>query len=83
MQPDERDAVTDADGVLVVEVPALLAGVRIDRAVAMLANVSRAVATGLVVSGRVLVDDVPATIGRNTLKEGSILHDWAARSGGE
>ena len=42
------------DGVLVVEVPALLAGVRIDRAVAMLANVSRAVATGLVVSGRVL-----------------------------
>ncbi len=82
MQPDERDAVTDADGVLVVEVPALLAGVRIDRAVAMLANVSRAVATGLVVSGRVLVDDVPATIGRNTLKEGSILTIGLPEAGG-
>ena len=36
---------------LVVEVPPLLAGVRVDRAVAMLANVSRAVATGLIAAG--------------------------------
>ncbi len=61
------------DQVLVVEVPPLLAGVRIDRAVAMLANVSRTVATGLIVSGRVLVDDVVVTVGRNALKEGATL----------
>ena len=42
---------SDADGLLVVEVPPLLAGVRVDRAVAMLANVSRAVATGLIAVG--------------------------------
>ncbi len=47
-------------------------------------------ATGLVVSGRVLVDDVPATIGRTALKEGSVLtiallepggHDVEAEAG--
>ncbi len=59
--------------VLVIEVPPLLAGVRIDRAVAMLANVSRTVATGLIVSGQVLVDDVVVTVGRNALKEGATL----------
>ncbi len=73
---------TEADGVLVVEVPALLAGVRIDRAVAMLANISRSAATELVVSGRVLVDDVAATIGRNALKEGSVLTIALLEQGG-
>jgi 23S rRNA pseudouridine1911/1915/1917 synthase len=58
---------------LVVEVPSLLAGVRIDRAVAMLANVSRAVAAGLIASGQVLVDGIPVTIGRHALKEGATL----------
>jgi 23S rRNA pseudouridine1911/1915/1917 synthase len=58
---------------LVVEVPSLLAGVRVDRAVAMLANVSRAVAAGLITSGQVLVDGIPVTIGRNALKEGATL----------
>ena len=73
---------SEPEGVLVVEVPALLAGVRIDRAVAMLANVSRAVATELIVSGRVRVDDSPATIGRNALKEGSILTIALPEAGG-
>jgi 23S rRNA pseudouridine1911/1915/1917 synthase len=64
---------SDPEGVLVVEVPPLLAGVRVDRAVAMLANVSRAAATDLIVSGRILVDDVVVTVGRNALKEGATL----------
>jgi 23S rRNA pseudouridine1911/1915/1917 synthase len=58
---------------LVVEVPPLLAGVRIDRAVAMLANVSRTVATGLIASGAVQVDGTVVTLGRSALHEGAIL----------
>jgi 23S rRNA pseudouridine1911/1915/1917 synthase len=58
---------------LVVEVPPLLAGVRVDRAVAMLANVSRAAATGLIAAGGVLVDDLVVTVGRSALVEGAIL----------
>ena len=42
------------------EVPALLAGVRADRSVAMVADVSRAVATQLIAEGRVLVALPPA-----------------------
>jgi 23S rRNA pseudouridine1911/1915/1917 synthase len=74
---------SDPDGILVVEVPPLLAGVRVDRAVAMLANVSRAVATELIVSGRVLVDDVAVTIGRHALKEGATLTVALPEPGGE
>jgi 23S rRNA pseudouridine1911/1915/1917 synthase len=73
---------SEADGMLVVEVPPLLAGVRIDRAVAMLANVSRAVAAGLITSGRVLVNDIPVTIGRNSLKQGAILTIALPEAGG-
>ena len=62
--------VSRADGLLVVEVPPLLAGVRVDRAVAMLANVSRTVATGLIAAGGVLVDGVVVTVGRNALRRG-------------
>jgi 23S rRNA pseudouridine1911/1915/1917 synthase len=58
---------------LVVEVPPLLAGVRVDRAVAMLANVSRAVATVLIGAGQVRVNDVVVTVGRSALAEGAIL----------
>jgi len=65
--------VSEVEGPLVVEVPPLLAGVRVDRAVAMLADVSRSVATGLIAAGRVKVDDRVVTVGRTTLIEGAIL----------
>ena len=50
-----------AAGPLVVEVPPLLAGVRVDRAVAMLADVSRAAATVLIATGG--YPDTPAIPG--------------------
>ncbi len=56
-----------------IEVPALLAGVRLDRVVAMLAGVSRAAAADLVESGRVLVDGTTARVGRASVSEGSAL----------
>jgi 23S rRNA pseudouridine1911/1915/1917 synthase len=58
---------------LVVEVPPLLAGVRVDRAVAMLADVSRTAAAGLIAGGSVSVDEVVVTVGRHTLREGARL----------
>jgi 23S rRNA pseudouridine1911/1915/1917 synthase len=58
---------------ITTEVPALMAGLRVDRGVAMMANVSRAAAAELVEAGRVLVDGVPASVGRAILREGSTL----------
>jgi len=55
------------------EVPALLAGVRADRSVAMVADVSRAAATQLIAEGRVLVDGSPISVGREVLREGATL----------
>jgi 23S rRNA pseudouridine1911/1915/1917 synthase len=55
------------------EVPALLAGERTDRAVAMLADVSRSTATALIEAGAVLVDGAPVGAGRTPLREGSVL----------
>jgi len=55
------------------EVPALLAGVRVDRGVAMVANVSRATATELILAGRVLLDGAPVSVGRTTLREGATM----------
>jgi 23S rRNA pseudouridine1911/1915/1917 synthase len=55
------------------EVPALLADVRVDRAVAMVADVSRGMATQLIADGRVLVDGSPVLVGRAVLREGAIL----------
>ncbi len=55
------------------EVPALLAGVRVDRGVAMVADISRGAATQLIADGRVLVDGVPVSVGRAALREGAIL----------
>ena len=55
------------------EVPALLAGVRVDRGVAMVAGVSRAAATTLIADGRVLVDGTAVTAGRAVLREGASL----------
>ena len=63
----------DDEEVVTTEVPALLAGMRVDRAVAMMANVSRSVAAELVAKGRVLVDGVPVAIGRTELCEGAQL----------
>ncbi len=56
-----------------VEVPSLLAGVRVDRGVAMMADVSRTVAAGLIAAGRVLVDDEVVQVGRTELREGTRL----------
>jgi 23S rRNA pseudouridine1911/1915/1917 synthase len=55
------------------EVPALLAGVRADRGVAMVADVSRGAATQLIAEGRVLVDGFPVSVGREALREGATL----------
>jgi 23S rRNA pseudouridine1911/1915/1917 synthase len=55
------------------DVPALMAGVRVDRGVAMIAGVSRAAAAKLIDEGRVLVDGTPVTLGRTVLKEGATL----------
>ena len=63
---DEGETVT-------TEVPALLAGVRVDRGVAIVANVSRGTAAQLVSDGRVLIDGRPAASGRAPLLAGSIL----------
>jgi 23S rRNA pseudouridine1911/1915/1917 synthase len=67
---------------MAVEVPPLLAGVRVDRAVAMLANVSRAVATVLIASGGVRVDGAVVTVGRSALHEGAILTITLPEPGG-
>ena len=64
--PGEEEAVT-------TEVPALLDGVRVDRGVAMVANVSRGAAAELVSAGRVLIDGQPAGSGRLPLRAGSVL----------
>jgi 23S rRNA pseudouridine1911/1915/1917 synthase len=55
------------------EVPALLAGVRVDRGVAMVADVSRGAATQLIAQGRVLVDGSAVSVGREVLREGATL----------
>jgi 23S rRNA pseudouridine1911/1915/1917 synthase len=58
---------------MTVEVPASLSGVRVDRAVAMVADVSRAVAAELVETGRVWVDGAPVASGRVPLRQGAVL----------
>jgi 23S rRNA pseudouridine1911/1915/1917 synthase len=55
------------------EVPALMDGLRVDRAVAMLANVSRSAATELVETGRVVLDGVLVRSGKRVLREGQAL----------
>jgi 23S rRNA pseudouridine1911/1915/1917 synthase len=73
---------SDPADTMVVEVPPLLAGVRVDRAVAMLANVSRAVATVLIDTGGVRVDGAVVTVGRHALHEGAILTITLPEPGG-
>jgi 23S rRNA pseudouridine1911/1915/1917 synthase len=55
------------------EVPALLGGIRADRGVSMVANVSRTVAAELIAAGRVLVDGAAVLAGRTPLREGATL----------
>ncbi len=62
-----------AEDVVSTEVPALLGGLRADRGVAMVANVSRAAASRLIEEGRVLVDGEPVRVGRSTLRPGTTL----------
>ncbi|HVA10293.1 MAG TPA: RluA family pseudouridine synthase [Acidimicrobiales bacterium] len=62
-----------SEDVLDVLVPATLAGVRVDRGVAMLADVSRATAAALIEGGRVLVGGAVVTVGRTVLREGDAL----------
>jgi 23S rRNA pseudouridine1911/1915/1917 synthase len=74
----ERDPGPGDDGgvmgeTITAEVPALMAGLRVDRAVAMVTGVSRAAAAALVAEGRVLVDGSPVTVGRVVLTEGARL----------
>ena len=59
---------------LSVDVPALLGGVRVDRALSILTGVSRSVAAGLVASGRVSIDGETVTARRTPLVAGQVLH---------
>jgi 23S rRNA pseudouridine1911/1915/1917 synthase len=58
---------------MIVTVPAALDGVRVDRAVALLADVSRGQAAELVAAGRVTVDGVPVATRSAALVAGSTL----------
>ncbi|MCB0959829.1 MAG: RluA family pseudouridine synthase [Acidimicrobiales bacterium] len=58
---------------LEVEVPAALDGERVDRVVAMVADVSRTVATRMVAEGAVEVDGTAITRGADRLRAGSSL----------
>jgi 23S rRNA pseudouridine1911/1915/1917 synthase len=66
---------------LSVTVPALLEGVRVDRAVAMLASVSRAHAAELVSAGRVRVDGRVVAARSQLLRSGSALEVDAVAEG--
>jgi len=73
-EPRELVSVAGSDGeVVTTEVPAVLAGVRTDRGVAMVADVSRADAAALIAAGRVLVDGEAVTLGRTPLRQGATL----------
>jgi 23S rRNA pseudouridine1911/1915/1917 synthase len=72
-----------AEQVISVDVPALLGGVRVDRGVAMVADVSRTAATELIAAGRVVVDDVAVTVGRSLLREGSRITVTLPEPGGD
>jgi 23S rRNA pseudouridine1911/1915/1917 synthase len=58
---------------LSVEVPASLEGVRVDRVVALLADVSRSTVEHLIADGRVLVDDEPVRVRSRVLHAGQQL----------
>jgi 23S rRNA pseudouridine1911/1915/1917 synthase len=59
-------------------VPPVLDGERLDRVVALIADVSRAQAAQLVTLGAVQVDEIPILVGRHKVKEGQVL--WVDES---
>ncbi len=58
---------------IVDEVPAALAGQRLDRIVALMGDISRADATAAIAAGGVAVDSVPARSGKVRLDEGQVV----------
>ncbi len=78
----DADEADEVDEVMVTVVPALLAGVRVDRAVSMLANISRNAATDLIAEGRVLLNGDVVTVGKGLLTEGSELSVALSTDGG-
>jgi 23S rRNA pseudouridine1911/1915/1917 synthase len=62
-----------SDDDITVAVPALLHGVRVDRAVSMLTGVPRRAAAEMVAAGRVLVDGRAVAAGSRPLAEGEVL----------
>jgi 23S rRNA pseudouridine1911/1915/1917 synthase len=59
--------------VITETIPAALAGERLDRVVALIADVSRSDAAGLIDRGAVRVDGQPATSGKGRLSEGQVV----------
>ncbi len=55
------------------EVPAALAGERLDRIVALLADISRSAAAAAITAGGVTVDGTPSTSGKVRLAEGAVV----------
>ncbi len=55
------------------EIPSALAGDRLDRVVALLADLSRAQSAALIAGGGVLVDGVPAAAGKVKLEVGQVI----------
>jgi 23S rRNA pseudouridine1911/1915/1917 synthase len=58
---------------LSIEVPPSLDGVRVDRAVALLADVSRSTVEQLIANGRVRLDDEPVRVRSRALRIGQLL----------
>ena len=58
---------------IVEEIPAALAGERLDRVVALVTEASRSDSTGLVNAGAVTVDGAVATSGKVRLREGQVV----------
>jgi 23S rRNA pseudouridine1911/1915/1917 synthase len=73
LDPPAGEPELAAEETISTEVPALLAGVRVDRGVSMVADVSRGAAAELIAAGRVLVDGAAVSVGRVSLREGSLL----------
>jgi RNA-binding protein YlmH len=73
--PEMHDGAA-ADDVVITsieeEIPASLDDVRLDRVVALVADVSRTVAAELVGAGAVRINDVPATSGKERVRRGHV-----------
>jgi 23S rRNA pseudouridine1911/1915/1917 synthase len=83
--PEMHDGAA-ADDVVITsieeEIPASLDDVRLDRVVALVADVSRTVAAELVAAGAVRINDVPATSGKERVRRGHVLRIDVTRVSG-